>query len=73
MQFGTEYKKMVEELEDSIMMMRFDGDLIAIEAKYHMACYVNFRNRYRSFNNSRISKRVKEEQLLDERAFLELI
>ena len=38
-----------------------------------MGCYNNFRNRYTRFNNSRISKAVKEEWLLDERAFLELI
>ena len=64
---------MAEELGDSIMMMRFEDDLIAAGAKYHMGCYNNFRNRYRRFKNSRISKAVKEERLFDERAFLELI
>ena len=64
---------MAKELGDSIMMMQFDGDLIAVEVKYYMGCYNNFRNRYRRFNNSRISKAIKEERMHDERAFLELI
>ena len=59
---------------DDLMFLRFDtGDLIAAEAKYHHRYALDFRNPYRRFNQVQTSKAAQAEQLLDERAFLELV
>ena len=74
MLFGPKYKEMAMAMGDDLMVLRFDtGDLIATEAKYHHCCATDFRNRYRSFNQVKISKAAQAEQLLDERAFFELV
>ena len=40
---------MATELEDSALLAKPDGgDLIALEAKYHLACLTKLRNRHRS-------------------------
>ena len=57
---------MAQELGDTIMLLRFDrGDMVAAKAKYHRSCYNDFRAKYRRFNNNKISKQTKEEQMLD--------
>lgn len=46
----TNIRAMVTELQDTSLLARIVdvGDLIAREAKYHLKCLVNLRNRYRS-------------------------
>jgi len=40
---------MATEMNDtSVLVDLADGDLVAIEAKYHLACLTKYRNRYRS-------------------------
>ena len=61
-------------MNDSIMMVRFDtGDLVAAEAKYHRSCNRAYHNIYRSFVRKNVNHEAKEEKLLEERAFLELV
>ena len=61
-------------MNDDIMMLRLDrDDLVAIEAKYHKNCNTAFHNKYRNFMSSKVTEEAKEEQFLEERAFLELV
>ncbi len=40
---------MATEMNDTDLLVKMaDGDLVAIEAKYHFACLTKYRNRYRS-------------------------
>ncbi len=40
---------MATEMNDTSLLVKLaDGDLVAIEAKYHFACLTKYRNRYRS-------------------------
>ncbi len=45
----TNIRAMVTELQDTSLLARIVdvGDLIAREAKYHLKCLMNLRNRYR--------------------------
>ena len=57
-------KRMATELKDSVLVSRITGgDLIAIEAKYHLNCLVNLRNRYRS----QLRKQNREPEDLNEK------
>lgn len=64
---------MITELRDTRLMTRIiGGDLIAIEAKYHLPCLVKLRNRYHGL----ASKRDQCPENIDEkmnksRAFIE--
>lgn len=51
------------------------GDLIAIEAQYHISCITSFRNRYRSYISSkeRGDSGKNEEKMNESRAMQELI
>lgn len=73
-------KRMVLDLEDFDVLAKISGgvDLIAIEAKYHMQCLTNLRNRHKSL----LRKRSKDKTVLEAeeaakinetRAFIELI
>ena len=74
LQFGVNLLKIAEELEDSILHSHLGtGDLVASDGNYHPSCYWRYRSKYRSFFRNKLSKQAKEEQMLDERAFLELI
>ena len=48
---------MTLELQDSQLMSRISGgDIIAIEAKYHINCLVSYKNRYRSMQQAHVSE-----------------
>ena len=67
-------RTMVTELQDSVLLARITGgDLIAVEAKYHLNCLVNLRNRYRS-HIRKISKEPENinEKMNESRTFVEL-
>ena len=50
-----------------------DGDLTALEAKYHLTCLTSLRNRYRSLLRQRQSSHSNlEESQIDARVFVEL-
>lgn len=56
---------MATELEDFDLLGHIsEGDLVAMEAKYHFDCLTSFRNRYRSLTIQKIT---------ESRAFLELL
>ena len=62
------------ELKDTKLLSTLaGGDLIAIEAKYHLKCLVGLRNRYRSFK--RKSRKIlpnTEEKMIESIVFVEL-
>lgn len=67
-------RTMITELNDTTLMTRIvGGDLMAIEAKYHLQCLVKLRNRYRS--HGRKASQTPEntdEKMNESRAFVEL-
>lgn len=68
-------RRMATDLQDTALLAKISGgDLIAIEAKYHLTCLTELRNRHRSktrqFNESCESK--NEEYKTEARAFIEL-
>lgn len=69
-------REMASELEDFDLLSRISvgGDLIAMEAKYHLnPCLTAFRNRYRSQSLLK-NKDFSEEDMIDEsRALVELV
>ena len=75
MELDKELREMATELQDSLLLSKISGgDIIAIEAKYHINCLVSYKNRYRSFQRACASHfRSTEESVLQARAFMELV
>uniref|UniRef100_UPI00358E0071 uncharacterized protein isoform X1 n=1 Tax=Myxine glutinosa TaxID=7769 RepID=UPI00358E0071 len=70
----TNIRCMITELHDTQLLARIvGGDLIAMEAKYHLKCLTHLRNRYRSLVRklSRESPNVNE-KVNESRVFVEL-
>ncbi len=75
MNLDHELRRMAEELQDTSLLAKIGGgDLIAIEAKYHLKCLSAYRNKYRS------SQRAKKDSTVDRfssivkaKSFVELI
>ena len=67
-------RDMITELNDTLLLARIiGGDLIAMEAKYHLTCLTKLRNRYRS--HTRKAGQAAEntdEKMNESRAFVEL-
>ena len=72
----TSIRAMVTELQDTRLLAKISdvGDLIAREAKYHLKCLMNLRNRYRSHirKSSQLTQEISDEKLNESRAFMEL-
>ena len=68
-------RKMAIKLEDTAVLARISGgDLVAIEAKYHLDCLTRYRNRYRSAQNlPGCSYPSEQERLLQAIVFAELV
>ena len=70
-------RSMARDLLDSDLLTRIEGvgDLIALEAKYHLACLVGLRNRHRSLirNRENIQDASKADKKARARAFAELV
>lgn len=65
---------MAAEMEDTEILSKISsGDLIAIESKYHLACLVKYRNKYRSFLREHNSSENDERERNKARAFAELV
>ena len=69
-------RKMATELQDTALLAKLDGgDLIALEAKYHLACLTKIRNRHRFLLRANLEppgNRIEENQK-KARAFTELV
>ena len=66
---------MITELQDAELLARIKGggDLIAMDAKYHLKCLVSLRNRYRSCTRRNLPEsETTFEKLNESRAFVEL-
>ncbi len=65
---------MIIELQDTQLLSQIEGgDLIASEAKYHLKCLVNLRNRYRSpIRKSSLELERINEKVNESRVFVEL-
>ena len=69
-------RRMATDLQDTALLAKISGgDLIAIEAKYHLTCLTELRNRHRSKKTRQFqesSESQNEEQKNEARAFIEL-
>ena len=73
---GNNIRVMATDLQENELLTRIEGgDLIALDAKYHLACLTALRNRHRSLMRQRqdCSDNQKEEKKFEARAFVELI
>lgn len=69
-------RRMITEINDATLMPKISGvDLIAAEAKYHLKCLTDLRNRYRSqLTKKRQESCGKEdEKIMESQAFIELV
>ena len=77
MSLDRELRKMAIEMQDAVMLSKISGgDLVAIEAKYHLNCLVSYRNKYRSMQRATStgdSLNCTEEPILQARAFADLV
>ena len=73
-------RQMATELQETHLMARIEGgDLIALDAKYHLECYISLRNRYRTLmrkkeqesGSSSVEKQVKERALIELFSYIE--
>ena len=67
---------MARDLQDASLLAKIEGgDLIALEAKYHLSCLVKLRNRHRSYLREiqNASSKSQEERKMEARAFVELL
>ena len=69
-------RRMATDLQDTALLSTIEGgDLVALDAKYHLACLAGLRNRHRSFirqNQDSLSSHT-EDMKTQARAFVELI
>lgn len=76
LQSDASLRFMAKDLQDTSLLAKIEGgDLIALEAKYHLSCLVTYRNRHRSHVRERqSSSRESLEKIKTEaRAFVELL
>ena len=66
---------MILELQDSTLLPRVCGfDLMAEEAKYHMKCITELRNRYKKLTSKQYQETCeREESETESQAFIELV
>lgn len=77
MGLDKELRMMATALQDTTLMSKLSGgDLVAIEAKYHLNCLVAYRNQYRSMQRAASSDdgtTTTDEKILQARAFADLV
>ena len=69
-------RRMATDLQDTVLLSTTEGgDLVALDAKYHLACLAGLRNRHRSFirQNQDSHSSHTEDMKTQARAFVELI
>ena len=74
MELDGNLREMAQEMQDTDLIGKLSGgDLVAIEAKYHLHCLVGFRNRYRSSTQQHESQKSREMcRTIEARCFAEL-
>ncbi|KXJ29235.1 hypothetical protein AC249_AIPGENE17038 [Exaiptasia diaphana] len=74
---GMNLQRMATDLQNFSLLAKLSkGDVIAIEAKYHMRCLTNVRNMHRSLERKKKSASATDEEDEDfneARAFIELV
>lgn len=73
--FATDEKlcRMITELQDTTLLPKVSGvDLIAAEAKYHLKCMTDLRNRYRGHISGKRQESCEKEEEKESQAFIEL-
>ena len=76
LQSDKSIRMMATDLQDVSLLARIEGgDLIALEAKYHINCLTELRNRHRSLvrESNYTSSDLHEEEQMKARAFVELL
>ena len=76
LQSDTIVQSMAKDLQDASLLAKIEGgDLIALEAKYHLSCSAELRNRHRSYFREiqNASEEFFEIQEMEVRAFVELV
>ena len=62
------------EMDDNEMLTKIsNGDLVAIEAKYHFSCLTKYRNRYRSYLREKNKTTNEAYEQAKARTFVELL
>ena len=77
LQSDTNVRNMARDLQDASLLAKIEGgDLIALEARYHLTCLVNLHNRHRlhlrEIQNAS-STESHDERKMEARAFVELL
>ena len=63
MKLDSELRYMATELNDTTLLARISGgDIVAIEAKYHIECLVKYKNSYRSAQRAAASQYSKKDE-----------
>jgi len=76
LQTDTNVQTMAKDLQDTTLLARIEGgDLIALEAKYHLSCLINLRNRHRFYMREvqNATGKFGKERKLEARALVELL
>ena len=76
MKLDTELRYMATELNDTTLLARISGgDIVAIEAKYHIECLVKYKNSYRSAQRAAVSQysKIVENRCLQALVFAEVV
>ena len=69
-------RQMITELQDSTLLPKVSGvELMAADAKYHLKCMTDLRNRYRRHTSSKRQESCEkdEEKVKESQAFIELL
>ena len=71
----TNIRNMATVLEEAALLAKIEGDLIALEAKHHLACLTKLRNRHRTLTREKqeAASIHCEEKKKQARAFAELV
>jgi len=55
-------RKIAQDMADTELLQKLsEGDMVAIEAKYHASCLVTLYNKYRDFNQRKFRNEYKDE------------
>ena len=68
-------KMMATAKVDARLLARMEGDLIAIEAKYHNRCLTEYKNKYKSLEKMKDGSTVESssEKIIESQVFAELV
>ena len=65
LELNQKVRDIATEMGDNQMLAKLSqGDMVAVYAKYHLRCLVDYKNKYRSFKSPR--KVLKESRLIED-------